>query len=116
MALYNETMCMYSQFGSVPFKGKAMKVFVTALVTIALFNSCNSNHDAAKALSNNKTEKPSTQPSIRETVLTSAEQKSLTPIAVMNDLEEGNKHYAQNHLTGKRLHRDVAQLGARSIS
>jgi len=53
-----------------------MKVFVTALVTIALFNSCNSNHDAAKALSNNKTEKPSAQPSIRETVLTSADQKS----------------------------------------
>jgi len=81
------------------FQRKAMKVFVTALVTIALFNSCNSNHDAAKALSNNETEKPSTHPSIRENVLTSAEQKSLTPIAVMNDLEEGNKHYAQNHLT-----------------
>jgi carbonic anhydrase len=76
-----------------------MKVFVTALVIIALFNSCNSKDDTATALSNNGTEKPSTHASVRESVLTSAEQKTLTPIGVIKDLEKGNKHYAQNHLT-----------------
>jgi carbonic anhydrase len=76
-----------------------MKVFVTVVVITALFNSCNSNDDTARALSNGETEKPSTHASIREHVLTSEEQKTLTPIVVMKDLEEGNKRYAQNHLT-----------------
>ena len=76
-----------------------MKVLVTTLVIIALFNSCNSNDGTSKALSNNETEKSSTHASIRENVLTSEEQKTLTPIGVMKDLEEGNKHYVQNHLT-----------------
>jgi hypothetical protein len=31
--------------------------------------------------------------------LTSEEQKTLTPMGVMKDLQEGNKRYAQNHLT-----------------
>ncbi len=78
---------------------KAMKVLVTALVIITLSSSCNSNDNAAKALSNSGTDKPSTHESVRENVLTSAEQKTLTPVGVMKDLEEGNKHYTQNHLT-----------------
>src|ERR1700741_3982792 len=76
-----------------------MKVLVTTLVIIALFNSCKSKDDTAKTLSNNKTEKPSTRAPVRENVLTSGEQKRLTPIGAMEDLEQGNKHYAQNHLT-----------------
>ena len=76
-----------------------MRALITALLITALLNSCNSNHDTAKEESDGEAKKPLAHPSKRENVLTSAEQKTLTPSGVMKDLEEGNKRYAQNHLT-----------------
>jgi carbonic anhydrase len=36
---------------------------------------------------------------LREDIITSAEQKTLTPDKVMQDLKAGNTHYVQNKLT-----------------
>ena len=76
-------------------------VFVTAIVVISLMGSCkDSTVNKAKAAPGKDTSNQSiVHPSLRDHVLTSAEQKILTPAEVVQDLEEGNKHYVQNNLT-----------------
>jgi carbonic anhydrase len=76
---------------------KALK----AIVIISLASSCkNSGDNKTKPLPENEANKPSiSHASLRENVITSAEQKTLTPDKVEQDLKEGNKHYVQNKLT-----------------
>ena len=78
---------------------RAMKAFIWTLIVVALVIGCNSKNDAAKSPSNDHDTTLTTRASLRENVLTSADQKALTGERVIEDLKEGNKHYVQNRLT-----------------
>ena len=88
---------MYSSY--VAWK-KATSATVAFLIVIALVTSCNNSKDnTTKEQTEKDTTKSSTAHASREHVLTSAEQKTLTPDQVIEDLEKNNEHYVQNHLT-----------------
>jgi len=76
------------------------KVF-TFIIIAALTSSCKNSKDnpAGGSAKNDTTMPTAVHPALREHVLSSAEQKTLTPDKVKEDLKESNKHYIQNHLT-----------------
>jgi carbonic anhydrase len=74
---------------------------VTVIIASALISSCK---DSGRLKSETPFGKDASSPStvhasLRENVLTAAEQKTLTPDKVILDLKESNKQYVENHLT-----------------
>ncbi len=80
---------------------KTRGAVVALLIAITLIGSCTNSKDNTSKDSPEKdtTQASANHASLRENVLTSAEQKALTPDKVLADLKESNKHYAQNHMT-----------------
>lgn len=74
---------------------------LTAIIIVSIISSCkDSNETKSKFSTKNESGSSSiAHASLRENVLTLAEQKALTPDKVLQDLEEGNRHYVQNKLT-----------------
>jgi len=80
---------------------KVILHFTFAASMMALLCSCRGSNDNG-ATSTAKVGTDTTAPkhvSLRENVLTSDEQKALTPDAVMQNLKEGNARYVNGHLT-----------------
>lgn len=75
--------------------------WVTLLLLLAMGNACNNSNDQSSSSQPKQeaTAVAATQAALREHVMTSAEQKALTPDAVIENLKAGNKHYMANKLT-----------------
>ena len=75
-------------------------IMLKATVIIFLVSSCkNSDHNSTKPTTEPEANSRATHAFLREDIITSAEQKTLTPDKVMQDLKAGNTHYVQNKLT-----------------
>src|SRR5262245_16915185 len=104
--MFNLTFATNKPIMSLPFHAydllkKALKIFIGAFIVVSAMSSCkNSTGNKAGTPPDSDTTKSSeAHTSLRENVLTSAEQKTLTPDGVIEDLKESNRHYVQNHLT-----------------
>lgn len=81
-------------------KCQVFKNALSAMIIAWLISSCKEvNNNAKVAAERDTTESSAVHAALRENVLSSAEQKSLTPDKVIQDLKEGNQHYAHNKLT-----------------
>jgi len=80
---------------------KIVVAFSLAMAIMVFVWSCRgSNHSGASGASKGDTSTvSSTHASLRENVLTSGEQKALTPDLVIQNLKEGNQHYVNSKLT-----------------
>lgn len=84
---------------------KVIIIIAIAIGIIAVAPSCQNsteNKSVVKSDNNSNTALVEPKPLI-EKVLTSEEQKALTPDMVIQSLKEGNKHYVNNDLTARDL-------------
>jgi carbonic anhydrase len=80
-----------------------LKRALTAIIIILVVTSCQDSkeHNTKPSSENGKDSTSMIQASLRENVLTLPEQKMLTADKVIQDLEDGNRHYVENKLTAK---------------